>query len=251
MILRPVSHEAAGRVDQVLDVLAERLSGEYRLDDLLDHRLLELLVLDARMMLRRKHHGVDLRGLAVDVLHRHLALGVGTQPLELAALAKLSLLLHQAVREVDGQRHEAFGLGTRVTEHEALVARALLEVQAAAFIHALRDVRRLLVVRDQHGATLVVDAVVGVVVADLLDGLAGHLLEIHHRVGGDFARHHHEAGVAQRLGGNARILVLREDGVEHRVGDLVRNLVGMAFGDRLGSEEKAVRHTVLVTAEVS
>ena len=102
-------------------------------------------------------------------------LRIRAQPLELAVLAQLGLLLDQAVREVDRQRHEAFGLGARVAEHHALVAGALLEVEALAFIHALRDVGRLLVVGDEHGATLVVDAVVGVVVADLLDRVARDL----------------------------------------------------------------------------
>ena len=36
--------------------------------------------------------------------------------------------------------------------------------------------------------------------------------------------------------------VLREQGVEHRIGDLVGDLVGVAFGDRLGREEMAMEH---------
>ena len=99
----------------------------------------------------------------------------GRSHLSLPFLRSCGLLLDQAVREVDRQRHEAFGLGARVAEHQALVAGALVEVQALAFIHALRDVGRLLVVGHEHGATLVVDAVVGVVVADLLDGVARDL----------------------------------------------------------------------------
>jgi hypothetical protein len=246
--LRAADHEASGRIHEVLDVPGDRdlLRVQHRLDDLLDHRLLDVLVLDFRVVLRGQHHGVDLGRLAVHVLHRDLALRVRAQPLELAALAQLRLQLDETMREVDGQRHETLGLGACVAEHQALVARTLLEVEALALVHALRDVRRLLVVGHEHGAPLVVDAVVGVVVADFLDGVARDLLEVHHRVGGDLAGHHHEAGVAQRLGGDARILVLREDGVEHRVGDLVRDLVRVTLGNRLGCEEKAVRHTVLV-----
>jgi hypothetical protein len=60
--------------------------------------------------------------------------------------------------------------------------------------------------------------------------------KVHHRVGGDLAGHHHEAGIAQGLGGYARVLVLREDGVEHGVGNLVRNLVRVTLGNRLGGE---------------
>jgi hypothetical protein len=141
-------------------------------------------------------------------------------------------------REVDRQGHEAFGLGARIAEHHALVAGALFEVQALAFVHTLRDVGRLLVVSDEYGATLVVDAVVGVVVADLLDGVADNLLEVDHRIGGDLTGQDHEARVAQRLGADARVLVLREQRVEHGVGNLVGNFVRVAFGNGLGREQK-------------
>jgi hypothetical protein len=62
------------------------------------------------------------------------------------------------------------------------------------------------------------------------------------RVGGDLAGQHHQAGVAQRLGGHAAARVLLEDRVEDGVRDLVGHLVGMAFGDRFGGEEEVVRH---------
>ena len=171
-------------------------------------------------------------------------LASGRSQLSLPDLAQLGLFLDQTMREIDRQRHETFGLGAGVAEHQALVAGALLEVQAAAFIDALRDVRRLLVVGHEHGATAVVDAVVGVVVADLLDGLTGNGLEIHHRLGGDLTGHHHQAGVAQRLGGDARELVLRENRVEDGIRNLVRDLVRMTLGNRLGGEKKTVGHDV-------
>ena len=109
-------------------------------------------------------------------------------------------------------------------------------------VHALGDVVALLVIGHQHGAALVVDAVVGVVVADALDGVARDLDVVHVRVGGDFTREHHQAGVGQRLGGDAAAWVLLEDCIEDRVGNLVSHLVGVAFGDGFGSEEKVVRH---------
>ena len=63
-------------------------------------------------------------------------------------------------------------------------------------------------------------------------------------VGRDLAGEHHQAGVAQRLGGDARARVLREDRVEDGVRDLVGHLVGVAFGDGFGGEEEVVRHIV-------
>ncbi|TXT30757.1 MAG: hypothetical protein FD131_1443 [Rhodocyclaceae bacterium] len=99
------------------------------------------------------------------------------------------------------------------------------------------DVRALLVVGDEHGTTLVVDAVFGVVIADALDRLAGDLNVIDVGVGGDFTSQDDQAGVAQGFGGNAGMLVLSQDGVEDGVGNLVGNLVRVAFADGFGSEE--------------
>ena len=168
----------------------------------------------------------------------------GRSQLQLARLAQLRLTLDEAVREIDRQRHQLRRLIARITEHQSLIACALIEIQAAAFVDALRDVGRLLVVRDQHGAALVVDAVVGVVIADALDRLARDALVIDHRVRGDLAGEHDQARVAQRFRRDARIFVLRQDRIEDRVRDLIGDLVRMAFGDRFGRKQKAVAHVL-------
>ena len=51
------------------------------------------------------------------------------------------------------------------------------------------------------------------------------------------------AGVGQRLGGDSRARVLREDRVEDGVRDLIGDLVGVAFGDGFGCEKEIVRHS--------
>jgi hypothetical protein len=112
-----------------------------------------------------------------------------------------------------------------------------------AFVDALGDVRRLLVVGDQHGATFIVDAVVGVVVTDALDGVARNLNIIDVGVRRDLSGQHHQTRVAQGFGGHARARILFEDGVENGVGNLVGDLVRVAFRNGFGSEEVVVgRH---------
>ena len=106
-------------------------------------------------MLGGDHHGVDVVRLAVDVAHGDLRLGVGPQPRQPPVAAQLRLALHQAVRVVDRHRHQLRRLVAGEAEHQALVARALLEIEPLAFVHALRDVRRLLVVRQSARAQLV------------------------------------------------------------------------------------------------
>ena len=158
---------------------------------------------------------------------------------------QLRLALDQAVRVVDRRRHQVGRLVAGVAEHQALVAGAGVEVVVAGVVDALGDVVALLVVADHHRAALVVDAVLGVVVADPLDRVARDLDVVDVRVGRDLAGEDDQAGVAQGLGGDARARILLEDRVEDGVGDLVGDLVGVAFGDRFGGEEEVVRHAVL------
>ena len=198
--------------------------------------------IDVRRMLRGQHDGVDRMRLAVDITHGDLRLRIRTQPGQTAVAAQIRLTLDQTVRQVDRQRHQFRRFVARVAEHQALVAGALIEVVVVRAVHALGDVRRLLVVRDEHRAAAVVDAVVGVVVADALDRVARDLDVIDVGGGGDFTCQHDETGVAQRFGSDARVFVLSQDGVENGVGDLIRDLVGMAFGDGFGSEEIVVCH---------
>jgi hypothetical protein len=121
-----------------------------------------------------------------------------------------------------------------------VVAGAGVQVVVAGVVHALGDVVGLLVVGHQHRAAFVVDAVVGVVVADALDGVARDLDVVDMRVGGDLAGQHDQTGVGQGFGGNARFGVLLEDRVQDRIGDLVGDFVGMAFRDGFGSKEEII-----------
>ena len=118
-----------------------------------------------------------------------------------------------------------------------MVASTGVQVVIGGVVHTLGDVVALLVVADHDGTTFVVNAVIGVVVANALDGVAGHLDVVDMGVGGDFTREHHETGVGEGFGGHARAGVLREDGIQNGVRDLVGHLVGVSFRDRFGCEE--------------
>src|SRR5690606_10794655 len=155
-----------------------------------------------------------------NVAEGDLRLGVGAQPRQAAVFAKFALALHQTVRIPDGRRHQVGRFVAGIAEHQALVARPLVQVVFRIAGDALGDVGRLLVVGDQHRATFVVDAVVGIVVADAANGVARHLDIVDVGLGGDFAGQHYQAGIAQRFSRHARVRILRENGVENGVGDL-------------------------------
>ena len=182
-------------------------------------------------------------GLAVLVLHRHLGLAIGAQVRHGAGLANLAEALGQAVRHPDRHRHEVRGLVAGVAEHHALVAGALL-VELVLFaggarthlfgvVDALSDVDRLLIDGDEHAAGGAVVADVLAVVADVADRLAHDRLDVDVGLGGDFAGDDRQAGGHHRLAGHPGVGILLEQGVEHRVRDLVGHLVGMTFGHRL------------------
>ncbi len=193
-------------------------------------------------MLGRQHHGIDTMRLAIDIAHGHLALGIRPQERQTAILAQLGLTLHQTVCIVDRRRHQLWGFITGVTEHQALVTGAGIQIIVGRVIHTLGDVVGLLVIADHDGAALVVNPVLGIVIADTLDRIARHLDVIHMRIGGNFTGQNNQTGVAQRLRSYAREGVLGEDGIQDCIRNLVSNLIGMAFRNRFGSKEEIICH---------
>ena len=138
----------------------------------------------------------------------------------------------------------------RVAEHHALVAGSdAIELVALAVlplerrVHALGDVARLLVERDHDPAGVGVEAELAARVADQADPLAHEAGDVEVRVGGDLAGDDDEAGRDERLAGHAAERIFAQDGVEHDVGDLVRDLVGVTLGHGLGRELELARGT--------
>ncbi len=138
--VRTADDEFAGRIDQVTHVSLEHGLRQHRLDDVFDHRLLDLLVLHLGGVLRGQHHGFDRVGFTVYVADRYLRFGVGPQPRQAAVAAQLRLAFNQPVRKMNCHRHQHRGLIACIPEHQSLVAGPLLRVETAA-IDTLRDVR--------------------------------------------------------------------------------------------------------------
>ena len=92
---------------------------------------------------------------------------------------------------------------------------------------------------ERTRAGLGVEAVLRAGVADIADGRARDFLKVDDRVGRNFAGQHDEAGRDQGFTGDAAFRILRQNGVEDRVGNLIGNLVGMSFGYGLRRKEMA------------
>ena len=206
-------------------------------------------------MLGGHHHRVDADGLVVlVVLHRDLGLAVGPEIVHLALLADLGELHSQLLGQGDGQGHQLRGLVAGVAEHHALVTGAVVQavVLAAllglqALVHAHGDIPRLLVDRGDDGAGLAVKAELGPVIADLLHHLAGQLGDIHIAGGGDFPHDVDQAGGRRGLAGHPGLGVLGDDGVQHRVGNLVADFVGMSLSNGFGCKESLCHNVFLLS----
>ena len=194
-------------------------------------------------MLGGEDDRVDADGLAaLVVLDRHLRLAVGTEIVDKALLAHVGQLLCHLVGKRDRERHELRGLGAGVAEHHALVACAVVELARAAFlifkgvVDAHRDIAALLVDVRDNAAGVTVKAVLRAVVADVADDVACDLRDVDIAARGDLAHDVNKAGGDGRLAGHAAVGVFFKDRVEHRIGDLVADLVGMPLGDGFGGE---------------
>ena len=119
-------------------------------------------------MLVRDHDLAHADRLAVLILHGDLALGVRTQHLLLAGVARFRDQPQDLVGVEDRRRHQVRRFVGGVTEHDALVAGALFLVGAGLQrVDALRDVGRLRMQQDLDVGGLPVEAFL--LVADVLD----------------------------------------------------------------------------------
>ncbi len=201
-------------------------AGTTGLDHLLEDVLAHGLDGNEAAVLGGDDDGVHAHRPVALVLDRDLALAVGPQVVDEALAADLRQAAGQLVRQHDRQRHQLGRLAAGVAEHQALVA-------GAPGVDTHRDVRRLLVDRGDDRAGLVVEAVLGAGVADVLDRLPDDRGEVDVRRGGDLAGDEGEPGRDHGLARHAAHGVLGDQRVEDGIGDLVGDLVGVSLGHGL------------------
>ena len=237
---RATDDELASRVDVELGVFVQQISRQHVLDDQLHHAFAQVFVRHFRVVLGRQHDGVDGHNLAAFVAASDLGLGIRAQPRQQAGLAGFGLALHQLVGEGDRCRHQHVGFVAGVAEHQALVAGALIFRLGA--VNTLVDVRGLLADDVHHAAGRAVEADVGAGVADVGDHVTNDLLQVNPGRSGDFAGDDCYAGFHQSLARHTGELVFSNDGVQHRVRNLVGDFVRMPFRHGLGGEKGVFAH---------
>ena len=206
------------------------------------HRLLFRHPIDLGGVLGGDQDRVDRHGPVVVIDHAHLGLAVGQQVLEAAVVAHLGQAAGQPVGQADRQGHQLRRFIAGVAEHDPLVAGADaiegIAVVVVGLVHALGDVGGLLVEGHQHGAAVGIEAAgAGAVVADALDHAPHQGVEVHPGRGGDLAGDQAQARVHHGFAGHPAGGILLQQGIQHRITDLIADLVGMALGHRFRGED--------------
>ena len=245
--LRTTDDEVAGGVDEILGLLGEHVFRQHLFDDLLDAEFFDLGVLHIGRVLSGNHDIDDAGRTTIDILDRHLRLGIRTQPLDLAGLADARELATEAVSVHDRRRHELWRFIASVTKHDALVACTLLGSLFAVRllgIHTLRDVLRLVgkVVVDEQRVG--VEDIVVVGVTDASHRIADDLLKVDDRANGlfadlrngDLATDHNHVALHKGFAGHAALGVHAQAGVKNGIGNRVTNLVWMTFANGFGGK---------------
>ena len=88
-------------------------------------------------------------------------------------------------------------------------------------METLSNVGRLLLNSNEDVACLVVEALLGGVVTDVLDGTTNDLLVVEVGLGGNLTKDHDHAGLGGSLAGDLGEGVFLEAGIEDGVGDLI------------------------------
>ena len=218
-------------------LLIEVLGGDGGLDDLLKDLLAELLGGDLGSVLSGDDDGVDAEGndgaVVVLVLNGDLGLGVGTAPGKGTVAAGLGHGGVQLVGKLEGEGEELRGLIGGIAEHDTLVTSTEV-LEALVKVETLSDIGRLLLNGNEEVAGLVVEALGGVIVADVLDGVADNLLVVELGLGGDLTEDHDHTGLGGGLASDLGEGVLSQAGIEDGIGNLIGDLIGVTLTDGLG-----------------
>lgn len=179
---------------QVVDsAVIKQVGGDDLLDDLLLELLADSLGVNVRSVLSGDDDGVNAKGLdstvVVGVLDGDLGLGVRAQPGDSAIDTGL---LHggvQLVGQQKGQGQQLRSLIGSVAEHDTLVTGTKL-LESLVVVQTLSNVGRLLLDGNENVAGLVVEALGGVIVANVLNGTTDDLLVVQMGLGGDLTKDH-------------------------------------------------------------
>ena len=219
---------------------------------MLDKRGLELVMLNALVVLSGNEHLLDGFRLAIDVTNRNLSFAVRAKERKRAVLANLGQALREAMRQINGHRHERARFCCRRSRTPCpgrprrfrLPYRRLRRAGPPSFHRRPGRYRALAVNGVDYAAGVAVEAILCAVVADGANNVTHNGVDVDVGLRANFARHEHRA---RRGNGFARAANLRNVGrlsarrniagffeldffSENRVQNGIRNLVAQLVG---------------------
>jgi len=213
-------------------LVINELSRDDLADDVLTELALDGLVSHSLVVLSGDDDGVDTDRNRDTVLHlvedRDLSLTIRADPRASAVLADLSEASTELGSEDVSKGHELLGLISSITEHVTLVTSANL-LGGLVDVDTLGNIGGLLLNSNDDVAGLVVNTLLGVVVADLLEGLAHDSLVVHLSLGSDLTEDHDHASLGASLASDLGVGVLLKASVKDSVRNLVADLVGVTL----------------------
>lgn len=226
----------------VYGLLVQELSRNDLLDDILLNFLAKLLRCDVLGVLSRDNDSVNALGdngtVVVLIFDSDLGLGIGSEPWQGAVTASSRHGGVELVGEQQSQREELRGLVSGISEHDALITGTKL-LESLLVVQTLGDIGRLLLNGNQEVQSLVVKPLGGVVVTDILDSITNDLLVVELGLGSDLTKDHNHTGLGGSLTSDLGQRILGQASIEDSIGDLISDLVGVAFTNGLGGEEEA------------
>ena len=221
--LWPANDKPSRGIHQHILVLhIEARFADNRPDDVSQNPGAQFVVVDHVGVLGRNHDLIERNRLRVLVCHADLRFPIRPEPGELATLSHSREPLGQPVRDDDWQRHQRRRFVRRIAEHHALIPRP-------ALVHAECDVGGLAIDGRQDRASLGIESEVRVGIADRRDGSAHDVGDMDVCRSGDFAGDDRHAGRDQRFAGYSRRRIFQQNRIQNRVGDLIRDLIGVPF----------------------
>ncbi|KAL4273017.1 hypothetical protein GQ457_13G023280 [Hibiscus cannabinus] len=236
--VRTTDDETARWVEVENGFLIEVLLGDDRFDYVLLQIGGDLVVGHGLVVLSGDEDGVDTNGnhgaFIVVILDGDLSLAVGSEPRAGPVFADVG----EASTELGGQNvaegHQFRSLVGGVAKHMALVTGAdLLGTLTEMTMDTLSDIRALLLDINQHSAVVGIETDISGCETDVPAGVPDDLLVIHIGFCSDFTKDHHHVGLGAGLASDLAVGILRQAGVEDRIGDLIAELVGMSLVNRL------------------
>jgi hypothetical protein len=167
------------------------------------------------------------------VLNGDLSLGIRSEPWQASVSASSGHSSVKLVCQLQSQWEQFWGLIGSISEHDTLVTSTQL-LETFVKVKTLSDIGRLFFNGNQDVAGLVVEALGGIIVSDILDGPTDNLLVVQTGFGGDLTENHNHTGLGGSLTSNLGQRVLGQACVENSIGDLISDLVWVSLSYRFG-----------------